>query len=67
MAESAICTIKDLLVKNSLIERKHLSLFTKNPVIVGPKQHAQLSNDDLAKAYFEHCVREIIRDYFTIL
>jgi predicted ATPase len=70
MAEQAVCAIRDLLTQNSLVERgRQLFLFTKNPAIVGtPKaKHSELTEDVLQQAYYEHCLREIIRDFFQVL
>ena len=38
-------------------------MFTRNPVIVNKR--SACSEDDLLQAYYEHCVREIIRDFVT--
>ncbi len=70
MAEQAVCAFRDLLTQDSLVERgRQLFLFTKNPVIVGtPKmKHSELTDEALQQAYFEHCLREIVRDFYLVL
>ena len=54
--------MRDLLTKDGLIERKKLHLFTKNPVVF---KHSETR--ELHQAYFEHCLREIIRDFFSVV
>ena len=40
-----------------------LSVFTRNPLILQKKY--ECTSEDLMDAYYEHCVREIIRDFMT--
>ena len=53
-------------MSDKLLERskQNLFIFTRNPEVIG---HAELSDDRLLWCYFEHCAREIIREFFQIL
>ena len=67
MAEQAIGALKDLFTRDFMIpiEKKDqkLSVFTRNPLILHKKY--ECTPEDLMDAYYEHCMREIIRDFMT--
>ena len=67
MAEQAVVAFKDLFVQGHLIGEEHqnqkLHVFTRNPVII--HKRAACSDVELLQAYYEHCIREIIRDFVT--
>lgn len=59
-AESAIVTLKDLFVQNHLTPVTKLHVFTKHPVILSKRDAC--SKEEIMQAYYEHCLREIMRD-----
>ena len=72
-AEMAINALKDLFLEGYLIETKSdgtekvkLHVFTKNPIIIY-KHENEISDSELTKVYFEHCVREILRDLVNVI
>ena len=67
MAEQAISAFKNLFANGFMIleedKDKKLSVFTRNPVIIHKRNTC--TDDELLQAYYEHCIREIIRDFVT--
>ena len=67
MAEQAIGALKDLFIREFMVPEdkkdQKLCVFTKNPLILHKRDAC--SDEDLHNAYYEHCVREIIRDFVT--
>lgn len=46
-----------------LDEKPKLYVFTKNPVIISKREAC--SDKEVLEAYYEHCIREIVRDFIT--
>jgi hypothetical protein len=64
-AETSICALRDLFVQGylSIDDKKKFHVFTKNPVILSKK--GDCSDQEITEAYYEHCIREIVRDFIT--
>ena len=67
MAEQAIGALKDLFINDFMVPEdkkdQKLSVFTRNPLILHKKH--ECTSEDLMNAYYEHCLREILRDFVT--
>jgi len=55
--------LKDLFMNHVLEEDKKLEAFNKNPLIAD--KQGKVSDENLMSAYFDHCVRELYKDYVT--
>ena len=66
VAEQSILCMKDLLLGESLLEKSKTQLlsFTRNPVVL---KHSDLADDLLLECYLEHCLREIIKEFLSVL
>jgi hypothetical protein len=63
-AESAIFAIKNIFTQGSIeLQSQKLHVFTKNPVILSKREGC--TNEEILEAYFEHCIREIVRDFIS--
>ena len=68
VAEAAIVAVKDLLLSEEIqpdSKKRQLSSFVRNPTILA--KHDQITENLLLECYWEHCLREIIRDFLQLL
>ena len=65
VAETAILTIKDLLLQKELLPETTTTwhAFTKHPLILEKRESC--SNEELLACHFEHCLREIVREFVS--
>lgn len=66
LSEQAVVAIKDLFLRRYLVpnkETRKLAMFSRNPVII--HKHASCSDEELLDAYYDHCLRLILRDFLT--
>lgn len=61
-AEVAILALKELFINHLLQDNTKLSAFQYNPRIMG-KTDSEIPNFDLIDSYYDHCIKEIYRDY----
>jgi ribosome biogenesis protein MAK21 len=61
-AEIAIKALKDLFINFLLKDGSKLSAFQHNPRIEG-RDEPEIPNFDLIDAYFDHCIKELYRDF----
>ena len=57
--------MRDLFLKGDLglDDKPKLYVFTKNPAILSKRESC--SDQEVLDAYYEHCIREIVRDFIT--
>ena len=61
-AESAYHALKEVFTKHLLQDDRKLYSFQHNPNIHGINQD-QIANFDLIEAYYDHCIKELYREY----
>ena len=61
-AESAYFGLKEVFTKHLLQDNKKLTSFQHNASINGVKE-SEIANFDLIEAYYDHCIKELYREY----
>jgi ribosome biogenesis protein MAK21 len=65
-AEPSIGALRDLYITYLLTDNQKLYTFSKNPLILHHSNNeSQLKEKDLLQAYYEHCTKELYRDFIN--